>query len=101
MARRNLKKTLPALRNYTLINADGSTGLPEQAPFDRIYLTAGVGKYFTRGHFVDQLASQGILLYPEAYGDMYFVRKTPDGVSAHTMQGVGFVPLRGTKGGFD
>lgn len=100
-ARRNLDTLPEPPGNCTLLTGDGSLGLPEQAPFDRIYLTAGVGRNFTRHHLVDQLAPGGILLYPEAYGDMHLVRKTPHGVSARSMHGVGFVQLRGEKGGFD
>lgn len=100
-ARRNLDALPAPPRNCTLLTGDGSIGLPGQAPFDRIYLTAGVGRGFSRRHLEDQLAPHGILLYPEAYGDMYFVRRTPSGLISRTMHGVGFVQLRGEMGGFD
>ena len=99
-AEQNLKRSgLPS--NYMLITGDGSLGLPGQTPFDRIYLTAGVGRNFTPAHLINQLGTNGILLYPEAYGDMHLVRKTPEGITTSALHGVGFVPLKGEKGGFD
>ncbi len=56
----------------TIINADGSTGLPERAPFDAIYLTAGVQlSQFESGILAAQLRLPGgVLLYPEEEGMM-------------------------------
>ena len=54
----------------TIITGDGSIGLPEQAPFDRIYLTAGVIlKNFDPKILVAQLNPElGILFYPKMVG---------------------------------
>ncbi len=101
LAEENLKKHfgLRYQKMVTVIKGDGSTGLPEQAPFDAIYLTAGVKlEHFEPGILAQQLKLPGgILLYPEEDGlmvkeiygqygnikDIQFYRR------------VFFVPLRG------
>lgn len=87
--------------NIRFISGDGSVGLPSEAPFDRIYLTAGVGRKFREQVLLDQLKPGGILLYPEAFGQMHFVKKTPRGAERQDLGGVGFVYLRGENSGFD
>lgn len=92
---------LDSIDNVRFNVGDGSLGLPEQAPFDRIYLTAGVGRYFNEHIFLDQLKPEGILLYPEAHGAMHMIRKTPAGLDKQALGGVGFVFLQGDNSGFD
>ncbi len=95
------EKTLKAL-GYTNINlylSDGSLGLPEEAPFDRILVTAGAPE--VPGPLVEQLKEGGILVCP--VGSRYSqqlvrLRKTPSGIetSHHTL--CLFVPLIGEYG---
>jgi len=87
--------------NICFISGDGSAGLPGEAPFDRIYFTAGTGAQFREQVLLDQLKHGGILLYPEAYGQMHFLKKTPAGIERRTLGGVGFVHLKGENSGFD
>lgn len=98
-ARRNLEKAGLA-GNVSVIAGDGSAGLPEQAPFDRIYLTAGAGRWFDENILVSQLAPDGILLFPEAHGSMFLIRKTKRGLDRRVMDGVSFVFLRGKNSGY-
>lgn len=84
-----------------LLEGDGSEGLPEHAPYDRIYFTAGVGKYFDEQPLLKQLEIGGIFLYPEAFGSLFLLKKTPGGIKRSDMRGVGFVYLRGKNSGFD
>lgn len=83
----------------TIINTDGSAGLPEKAPFDVIYLTAGVQlSQFEPGLLAAQLKLPGgMLLYPEedgllikeVYGKYGNIR------DLQLYQPVCFVPLKG------
>ena len=69
-----LKINLAYYSNIEIISDDGSTGFEEYAPFDRILLSAGVsGKKFDENLLVNQLADDGILVYPENYGNLYVV----------------------------
>jgi protein-L-isoaspartate(D-aspartate) O-methyltransferase len=99
-ARRNLERAGLG-GNVRLITGDGSIGLPEEAPFDRIYLTAGVGRKFDDSILTKQLKDVGILIYPESYGSIFIVRKTPNGIHREAVGGVGFVYLRGKNSGYD
>lgn len=101
IARRNLAACEKVPQNWELLTGDGSMGLPGRAPFQRIYFTAGVGRHFDDNPLVEQLADEGIMIYPEAYGSMFMVRKTGRGVARREMPGVGFVHLQGENSGFD
>lgn len=84
-----------------LQTGDGSAGLPEEAPFDRIYLTAGVGRKFNPGILLGQLKDGGLLLYPEAFGSLFLHEKSGAKKKPEEFRGVGFVCLRGKHSGFD
>lgn len=99
-ARRNLERA-GLIENVHLITGDGSVGLPEEAPFDRIYLTAGAGRKFDDSILTKQLKGGGILIYPESYGAMHIARKGPKGTHRESVGGVGFVFLRGENSGYD
>ncbi|MFE0901578.1 methyltransferase, FxLD system [Streptomyces smyrnaeus] len=59
-AAKNLAQT--GTENVTVVLADGATGLPENAPYDRIQFTVGAGDVPT--HILDQLAPGGRLILP-------------------------------------
>lgn len=99
-ARKNIEAAGGA-ENIRFLRGDGSAGLASEAPFDRIYFTAGAGKKFSEKPLLAQLKPDGILLYPEAHGQMFLVRKTPVGIERAALGGVGFVFLRGENCGFD
>lgn len=83
------------LNNITAITADGSYGLAEQAPFDRIIVTAAAED--PPGPLVAQLKEGGIMVVPVGQSDavqhLIRVRKTADGLEYDEMRAVRFVPL--------
>ena len=83
------------LTNITAITADGSFGLEEQAPFDRIIVTAAAED--PPGPLLGQLKEGGIMVLPVGQSDavqhLIRVRKTADGLEYDEMRSVRFVPL--------
>lgn len=83
------------LANITAITADGSFGLPEQAPFDRIIVTAAAED--PPGPLVAQLKVGGIMVVPVGQSDavqhLIRVRKTETGLEYDELRKVRFVPL--------
>jgi len=86
----------PYLENIQIIADDGSEGFKEYAPFDRILISAGIAsKNFNKEILLSQLSDNGILLYPETYGNLYVIKKEHGNIKTDTYFGVSFVPLRG------
>ncbi len=84
------------LERVTILAEDGSEGFGQYAPFDRIFISAGVASNkFNRNVLLDQLVEGGILLYPETYGNKFLIKKESSGLVNETFFGVSFVPLRG------
>ena len=81
------------MENIVLLNTNGSKGLEDYKPFDRIFLSAGVGKNFNNKIFLEQLSDNGILLYPETYGNLYKFKKEKNKIYNEVFYGVSFVPL--------
>lgn len=82
--------------NITILAEDGSMGFPKYAPFDRIFISAGVAsRNFDENILIEQLNNNGILLYPENYGNIYVVKKRNDKLIKDRYYGVSFVSLRG------
>lgn len=82
--------------NIIILSEDGSAGFPQYAPFDRIFISAGVAsKNFNPDILLDQLSDNGILLYPESYGNIYLIKKDGKNLIKKTFYGVSFVPLKG------
>jgi protein-L-isoaspartate(D-aspartate) O-methyltransferase len=83
------------LVNVTVITGDGSLGLPNQAPFDRILLTAAAED--PPANLLAQLRMGGIMVLPvgqtDAVQTLIRVEKTPEGFVYTEMQDVRFVPL--------
>tara|TARA_R110002049_G_scaffold23545_3_gene83316 strand:- start:32102 stop:32755 length:654 start_codon:yes stop_codon:yes gene_type:complete len=83
------------LSNITAITADGSYGLSEQAPFDRIIVTAAAED--PPGPLLAQLKEGGIMVLPVGQSDtvqhLIRVRKTAEGLEYDEMRAVRFVPL--------
>lgn len=86
----NIKDNYP---NITIISGDGSIGLKEHMPFDRIFFSAGVySPTFNKDILLDQLTLDGILIYPETQGSLFKVNKNNETTE---YRGVRFVPLKG------
>ena len=83
------------LHTITAITADGSYGLPDQAPFDRIIVTAAAED--PPGPLLAQLKIGGIMVLPVGQSDtvqsLIRVRKTETGLEYDELRDVRFVPL--------
>jgi len=83
-------------KRLKVVHGDGSVGFPEEAPFDRIYLTCGVKHSFKSQILIEQLnPGRGILLYPERYGDLIKMTYDKGEITEQRFSGVFFVPLKG------
>ena len=91
---RNLFEKLD-LHTITTISDDGSHGLPDQAPFDRIIVTAAAED--PPGPLLAQLKIGGIMVVPVGQSDavqsLIKVRKTETGLEYDELRTVRFVPL--------
>ncbi len=83
------------ISNITALHGDGSLGWPEQAPFDRIMVTAAAADM--PPVLLEQLAVGGLMVVPVGDGDhdqrLELVRRTGDGVETEDLGPVRFVPL--------
>lgn len=97
-AESNLKRTGYSSL-VTVIFGDGSKGLPEQAPFDRIFVAAGAPDI--PEPLTDQLKDGGQLLVPVGgryFQDLMRVRRKGKKLEKEDIGGVVFVPLIGEYG---
>jgi protein-L-isoaspartate(D-aspartate) O-methyltransferase len=94
-ARRNLEKA--GIKNVTMVEADGSLGLPEHAPYDRISVAATAPKI--PEPLKQQLVVGGKMVLPVGrdYQDLYLVTRK-NGFCVEEKMGVIFVPLIGEEG---
>ncbi len=83
------------LHTITAITGDGSHGLPDQAPFDRIIVTAAAED--PPGPLLAQLKVGGIMVLPVGQSDavqsLIRVRKHETGLEYDELREVRFVPL--------
>ncbi|WP_413718192.1 protein-L-isoaspartate(D-aspartate) O-methyltransferase [Silicimonas sp. MF1-12-2] len=83
------------LTNITAFPADGSRGLPEQAPFDRILVTAAAED--PPGPLLAELKTGGIMVVPVGQSDhvqtLIKVTRTETGYDYEELRPVRFVPL--------
>lgn len=83
------------LTNITAFAADGTRGLPEQAPFDRILITAAAED--PPGPLLSELKTGGIMVVPVGQSDavqvMIKVTRTESGFEYEELRQVRFVPL--------
>jgi protein-L-isoaspartate(D-aspartate) O-methyltransferase len=83
------------LPNITAFTADGSFGLPDQAPFDRIIVTAAAED--PPGPLLAQLRIGGIMVVPVGQSDavqsLIRVTRTETGFDYDELRPVRFVPL--------
>lgn len=84
--------------NVEVIVGDGSEGLPEFAPYDRISVACAAPE--VPGPLVDQLKDNGRMVIPVGhyYQDLYLVEKKDGKVESYRKGGVAFVPLVGKYG---
>jgi len=83
------------ISNITALIADGSRGLPDQAPFDRILLTAASED--PPGPLLSQLRVGGIMVLPVGQSNtvqtLVKIVKTETGLEYDELRSVRFVPL--------
>lgn len=83
------------ITNLTAFTADGSHGLPEQAPFDRILVTAAAED--PPGPLLAQLKAGGIMVLPVGQSDsvqsLIRVTRNDTGFEYEELRPVRFVPL--------
>lgn len=83
------------ITNITAFTADGSHGLPEQAPFDRIIVTAAAED--PPGPLLAQLKQGGVMVVPVGQSDavqsLIRVRRHETGFDYEELRPVRFVPL--------
>ncbi len=98
-ARKNLEKNGYRER-VTVVNADGSEGYSQEAPYDRVLVTAAapdIPKPLT-----EQLRTGGVLVIPvgrACFCQMLIrTRKTGSKLTQENLGGVAFVPLTGKYG---
>jgi protein-L-isoaspartate(D-aspartate) O-methyltransferase len=96
------RETLERLgyKNSTVIDGDGSLGLPEHAPYDAIIVAAAAPR--VPAALIEQLAPGGRLVIPvgDAHEQALQVGyKSPDGtLTMRALEGCRFVPLIGKQG---
>ena len=98
MGKKNLEKHFGSLEGkIQVVEGDGSVGFKENAPYDRIYLTAAPDiTTFRPEKLLSQLATPGILLFPETTTHaLYVYKKTKTETKIEPFFGVSFVPLQG------
>ncbi len=95
-AKKNLSRL--NLQNVKVVVSDGSLGYPEEAPYDRIIITAAAPSLESLP--VDQLADQGIMVAPvgSAMQEMYRITKKNAKLEIESLGFFRFVPLTGAKG---
>ena len=99
-ARKNIMNTGYGDR-VKIINADGSKGYSEKAPFERIIVTAAAPNI--PNPLVEQLKPKGVLLIPvgslSLFQNLLKITKGPEGeIERENLGGVAFVPLTGEYG---
>jgi protein-L-isoaspartate(D-aspartate) O-methyltransferase len=87
------------ITNVTVVVGDGTAGHPEEAPYDRILVTAGAPR--VPGALEVQLASGGRLVIPVGtawHQDLQILERTSAGFRSETGDACIFVPLVGRDG---
>lgn len=96
------RERLARFSNIVVVHGDGSKGLPDKAPFDRIIVTAGCPKI--PKPLVEQLKPDGKMIAPveAVFGqELLLIEKGSDGsgrVESQSLLPVAFVPLIGEHG---
>jgi len=94
-ARRNLQAA--GIDNVTVVEGDGSLGLPEHAPYDRISVAAAAPRI--PEPLKEQLRVGGKLILPVGGGSQELILVTrKNGFTVEEKMGVVFVPLIGKEG---
>lgn len=85
--------------NVTIYVGDGSLGWPDEAPYDRILVTAAAPDIPV--HLYEQLVTWGMMIIPVGgpeHQDLLAVHRAPWGQEKRNLGGCLFVPLVGEEG---
>ena len=95
-AKKSLEST--GITNVTIIEGDGSEGLPKYAPYDRIYVTCAAPD--VPPPLIEQLKNNGKLLIPIGHTicNLELIEKKDDKIKTKNLGGCAFVPLLGKYG---
>jgi protein-L-isoaspartate(D-aspartate) O-methyltransferase len=95
-AQKNLEKA--GINNVIICKGDGSLGLPDHSPFDRIYVTCAAP--YIPQPLIDQLKDGGKLLIPigKVYCELTSIEKRGEDIISKVLGGCAFVPLIGKHG---
>lgn len=96
-ARQNLDRS--GYRDVVLVHGDGGLGDPQNAPYDRICITAACPA--VPPPLIEQLAAQGRLIAPVIDGTrqrLTLLEKTVDGIRRTVIADVLYVSLQGRYG---
>jgi protein-L-isoaspartate(D-aspartate) O-methyltransferase len=88
-----------AIQNVSIYVGDGSLGWPDQAPYDRILVTAAAPSLPSQ--FVAQLNIGGLLIIPiggQERQELLVVQRVPRGTRSYSLGACVFVPLVGQEG---
>jgi len=86
-------------QNVTIYVGDGSLGWEDEAPYDRILVTAAAPE--VPAHLYDQLVTWGMMVIPVGRHDhqeLLVVHRAPWGPETRSLGGCLFVPLVGEEG---
>jgi protein-L-isoaspartate(D-aspartate) O-methyltransferase len=95
-AKKNIKTA--GIKNVTIVNGDGSEGLPKYAPYDRIYVTCAAPE--VPPPLIEQLNDEGKLMVPvgKMICELKLLEKNGDRIITKDLGGCAFVPLIGKYG---
>lgn len=96
-AKKNIKKL--KIKNVEIFVKDGSLGLKEKAPFDRIIVTAAAPE--VPKPYLEQLKVDGVIVIPVGnlyLQEMYIVKKLKNRIEKKSIGNFMFVPLIGKYG---
>jgi len=95
-AKQNLQKA--NITNVTIITGDGSEGLPQHAPYDRIYVTCAAPDI--PKPLIEQLKDPGKLMIPvgRMICNLELLEKNQGKIKIKNLGGCAFVPLVGKHG---
>ena len=88
------KRNLKNYKNITILNQDGSKGLPKKAPFDRILVSAAANKI--PQSIINQFKDNGILVIP-IKNSIFQIKKQNSKIIKKEFPGFVFVPLINVK----
>jgi len=86
------KQRLVNDKKIKILHRDGSNGLPDEAPFDRILVSAAASDFSIIANLTDQLKENGILVAPVNHS-IFQIRKINGKIEKNEYEGFAFVPL--------